>query len=100
MVNAAVLVEGRIRRRAEPHLPVFFVERFLADRPRESGSDVPETGAADVANLADVAVADQFDALFVLLARTLLRAALHNPFVVLGLSVLPAAFADECVQRL
>src|SRR5215510_458617 len=95
VVYAAILVEGRVLRRAEPHLPILFREVFCSDRLGESRSDVAETGAADVANLADVAVANQLDALFVLLARTLLRAALHDPFVVLCRVDHPAAFADE-----
>src|SRR4030095_5079810 len=89
-----------MRRGAEPHLPVLLVERLQADGLRESRSDVAETGDADVANLTDVAVADQLDALFVLLSRTLLRAALYDAFVMLRGVGHPAAFADEERHRL
>src|SRR5262245_62551539 len=100
MVNTAILVEGRVRRGAEPHLPILFRQVFSSDRLRESGSDVAEAGDANVADLADVAAADQLDALFILLARTLLRAALHDAFVMLRGLDHPAAFADEERHRL
>src|SRR5262249_49080679 len=47
-----------------------------------------------------VSVADQFDALFILLARTLLRAALHNAVVMLRGLDHPTAFASEERHRL
>src|SRR5262245_24633802 len=100
MVNAAILVEDRVRRGAEPHPPILFRQVFSSDRLRESGGDVAEAGDADVANLADVSGADHLDALFVLLARTLLRADLHDAAVMPGGLDHPAAFADEERHRL
>jgi hypothetical protein len=98
VIQAAGLVEGHLRRRTEPHVPLRR-RQGRTDRLGESRHDVAERADTRAPHLADVTAAKKRARALVMRARALLRADLDDAFVRARRVQHPFAFAVGMRQR-